>query len=199
MPVDGGRPFAAELTPYARDASWWFIGDLAPAPVGSAWWTQDALAVVVGEGPTWTTKRLQVAGAPITPPDQVAIHPAWSPDGQRLAYSGMPDPWGAVMLDQAGQAVRARRIWVANTTGGAWRASQRTDDPGYRDEHPRWSADGGHLLFARLDEANHASLWLVPTRGGQPQLVVEAVDLISPTDDFKVQIAWEKSYDWFPE
>ena len=28
-------------------------------------------------------------------------------------------------------------------------------------------------------------------------LQVEGVDLVGPTDDFKVQIEWDKSYDWF--
>jgi Tol biopolymer transport system component len=197
LPVDRGWPFAGELTPHAPDASWWHIGDLSPAPVGSAWGTKDALAVVVGDGPTWTGKRLQVAGTPVTPPDQVAIQPAWSPDGKELAYSAMPDP-GAVTLDQAGQAVRGRHIWVASTSGDAWSVGRYlTDNPSYRDEHPRWSADGSYLLFARLDEANRVSLWLIPARGGQPLLVVEDVDLVGPSDEFKVQIEWEKNYDWF--
>ena len=195
LPVDQGQPFAGEPPLYVRDASWWFMPDLAPAPVGSGWGEMDAVAVVVGDGPTWTDKRIEIAGSPVTPAGQVAIQPAWSPDGAALAYSGMPDP-GGVMLEEAGQAVRDRHIWVASTRGDPARR-QLTENPGARDEHPQWSADGGYLLFARLDEADRASLWIVPAGGGQPRLVVEGVDLGGPTDEFKVQIDWAKSYSWF--
>ena len=199
LPVDDGQPFAGELLPYTRDASWWFMTDLAPAPVGSVWGEKDAVAVVVGDGPPWANKQIEIAGGSVTPAGQVAIQPAWSQDGEGLAYSaysGVPDP-GDVVLDQAGQTVRDRRIWVAIRGAPAWR--QLTDDPSARDEHPQWSADGAYLLFARLDEADRASLWIVPAQGGQPLLVAESVDLGGPTDDFNVLLDWGQSYSWFPK
>ena len=199
LPADRGQPFSGELPLYVRDASWWLMGDLTPAPAGSAWADKnadkDVMATTVGDGPPWTNKRIVLAGEAVTPGDQVAIQPAWSPGGEALAYSGMPDP-GDVMLEQAGEAVHGRRLWIAST--GADPAGRRlTDDPGARDEHPQWSADGAYLLFARLDEAARATLMLIPARGGQPTLVVEEIDLGEPADDFKVQIDWGQSYDWF--
>ena len=75
---------------------------------------------------------------------------------------------------------------------------QLTDDPSTCDEHPQWSADGAHLLFVRLDEADRASLWIVPAQGGQPLLVAENVDLGGPTDDHKTELDGGQSYRWFP-
>jgi hypothetical protein len=108
----------------------------------------------------------------------------------------MPDP-GDVMLEQAGQAVRGRHIRVAETQGDP-APRQLTDDPSTRDEHPQWSADGACLLFVWLDEADRASLWIVPAQGGQPLLVAENVDLGGPTDDHKAELDGGQSYSWFP-
>ncbi len=65
-----------------------------------------------------------------------------------------------------------RRIFVVDAQGDA-QPQQITDEPGYRDERPLWSTDGGHILFARMDDDSRASLWLMPSDGGNPQQVVE--------------------------
>ena len=71
-----------------------------------------------------------------------------------------------------------------------------TDDPSYRDEWPQWSADGQHILFARLDVAGAASLWLVDAGGGQPRQVVEKITFGAPADNFSPQIEWGRAADW---
>lgn len=38
----------------------------------------------------------------------------------------------------------------------------------YRDEAPRWTADGEHVLFIRYDAGGNASLWYVGVRDRQP-------------------------------
>ncbi len=54
---------------------------------------------------------------------------------------------------------------------------QLTSDPSYRDEHPVWSADGKSILFTRIDQTGAASIWRVPSAGGQPQLVQDGLGL----------------------
>ena len=73
-----------------------------------------------------------------------------------------------------------------------------TDDPSYRDEWPQWSADGQHILFARLDVAGAASLWLMDAGGGQPRQVVEKITFGAPADNFSPQIEWGRAADWLP-
>lgn len=161
------------------------------------------LAFVMGGGrETWRSKALWVGqlglfleGQLITPPSLVAISPAWSPDGQQLAFVGMPDSGGQVILEEEPlrRFLHQRRIYVYR----AGQIERLTDDPFYRDEYPQWSADGRFLLFARLDHQSRASLWLIPAEGGTPRLVVES---LSPSPGWLGnygRIGWEALYDWW--
>lgn len=69
-----------------------------------------------------------------------ANHPAWSPDGERLAFT---------LFDS---------IWTASAAGGD--ATQLTVAVGGHDGHPAWSPDGGTIAFIRG----------VSVRGPFPQL-----------------------------
>lgn len=192
----GGLSDPAKLDKVAQAAAWQFTFDIATPPAGSAWAAQDALAIAVGSGPVWTQKRIEVGGKPVTPADQVAIQPAWAPDGRTLAYAGASDP-GDVPIEQASQALRARHIWVIATDGQS-APRQITNDPAFRDESPRWSAAGDFVLFARLDAGNRASLWIAPSAGGEAQRVVEQISLPAQYDDLLLQIEWRQSFDWHP-
>ena len=157
LPIDQGQPYEGEPAIYTENAAWMLLDDLANVSDG-------IVAVVVGEGPTWTTKRIALAGVPITPADQVAIQPAAAPDGLFLAYSAMPD--GNPSPDEISQTLGQRRIWVVETTAG-FVARALTSDPTYRDEHPQWSADGRDILFARLDAGWSRFAVARPQRWGQ--------------------------------
>ena len=94
-----------------------------------------------------------------------------------------------------------RRIVVAGTEGDP-QPRQLTDDPAYRDEYPRWSADGSHILFARLDAEDRASLWLMPAEGGAPQQVA---DDLSPNPGpasfwfgFYGHVGLDRLFAWWP-
>jgi len=88
-----------------------------------------------------------------------------------------------------------RRIWIMKPDGSAKR--RLTHDPAYRDERPRWSADGRHLLFARLHTSGRASLWLMRTDGSRLTRVVQD---LSPAPDwfgYYGAIYWDFSFDWW--
>lgn len=190
-----GSEFAAEPRQVSQTASVLYLDELAPAPAGSGRWEQDATAVVASYGPSPANQRIEVLGAPWTPPDQMAIQPAWSPDGKVLAYSGMPAE-GEPTVEELINALDQRRIWLLPGLAGDEAPRALTSDPEYRDEWPQWSADGQHILFARMDVAGAASLWLVDAQGGRPRQVVEKITLGSDEDRASSRIEWERSVDW---
>ncbi len=196
VPADGGEPvdLGVAVLPTAYS--------LVPAPDDGG-----QLAVVDGAGrEAWTNKRL-VLLAPstggrmvVTGPDVAVATPAWSPDGRCLAYVTMPDVGHVGGGPPAREALMRRRIVITDVEGGTSRLL--ADDPAYRDEFPRWSADGRFILFARLDAADRASLWLASVDGGAPQRVV---DELSPNPGpasfwfgFYGNIGWQELFAWWP-
>lgn len=146
-------------------------GFLVAAPTGQ-------LAAVAGGGrQTWTQKRILVVHPAtrqstfVSPAEMAAISPAWSPDGTHLAYIAMSDIGPVGGGESARQGLMKRRVWIAQPDGSGRR--QLTADPGYRDEAPRWTADGGHILFVRFNAEGQASLWLVGVRDAQPEVVAQ--------------------------
>jgi dipeptidyl aminopeptidase/acylaminoacyl peptidase len=88
-----------------------------------------------------------------------------------------------------------RSLWLIDADGAE--ARQLTTDPGYRDERPLWSADGSHLLFARLDAEDRASLWLTSVEGGEPQQVVEELTPAPEWFGTYGHIDWAQHFDWW--
>lgn len=90
--------------------------------------------------------------APVSPPTQHALHPSWSRDGRRLAFSAAPDPengpWTLHVLDVATGAVTALE--------------------GVDGLLPEWSPGGDRLVFQRMRRRDdwHGSLWTVELSGG---------------------------------
>ncbi len=72
-------------------------------------------------------------------------HPAWSPDGSRIAYHDFNDVW---VVPAAGGEARAL---TTGSGGDGW---------------PAWSRDGRSLYFSGLHDGTLA-LWRVPAAGGR--------------------------------
>lgn len=151
------------------------------------------VVLVVG-GNVWTgasqqlylLENLTSVSWALTDDTTVAISPVFHPDGNRLAYVAAPED----------SPLQDRRIWVLRETAAGVQAQQLTSDPAYRDESPRWSADGSLLLLARLDAGGQASLWLMPAEGGTPTQVVER--LTPAPDPFGQEgvLDWGRLFDW---
>lgn len=174
----------------------------APDPVPT-----DRIALIVGGyRATWTRKGLHLLSVmtgeavAVTASDVAASSPAWSPDGQRLAYVAMPDNGDLGGGNEARLGMMDRRIYLIDANGSNQR--QLTNDPAYRDERPLWSSDGSHILLARVNvEGNQGSLWLISTEGGQPRLVADG---LTPTDKggpiwfgYYGHITWDAYFDWW--
>jgi TolB protein len=171
--------------------------------------TPEQLALILGTGrQTWANKQLawlsSEATHPVTLTDrtQAAAWPTFSPDGARLAYVAMPASDPTLGGDAVRRALTGRRVWIADLSGKA-PARVLVDNPTYRDERPEWSADGTSILFARFDAAGKASLWLVPSTGGQPRMVVETLGGTAggqPVPDwfgFYGYVDWDRVFSWW--
>ena len=76
-------------------------------------------------------------------------HPAWSPDGSRIAF------------------VRDSAIWAMNADGSEpiELTAGEGDDTLYS---PAWSPDGTHVAFIRFAVSSGFGLWVVDASGGEP-------------------------------
>ncbi|MGH2353063.1 MAG: TolB family protein [Chloroflexota bacterium] len=187
-PVGGGSPVEVTGAMLARRD---FI---AWAPDGQT------LALVDGAGrATWQNKAIaagSIAGGLQRWSDagRADLFPAWAPAGTQIAFTGGPATPGAGGGDAAQRVLGERRVWVMEADGSGQRAL--TSDPAFRDERPRWSADGTHLLFARL-KGEQAQLWLMRADGSDQRPVV---DELTPSPDgfgFYGYLDWGALYDWW--
>jgi Tol biopolymer transport system component len=195
LPADGGEPTKLVDSVLVHDDF------LAPAPQGDRW------AVTAGSyRATWTNKRVAVVEARggeliwLTDEGVAAFSPAWSPDGVHLAYAAMPDRGDLVGGEDARLGMMERHIWMINAQGEP-QPQQLTEDPAYRDERPLWSADGSHLLFARMAAEGPASLWLIPAGGGDPRQVMDDLTpLPGPASGwfgYYGHVEWDQLFDWW--
>lgn len=162
------------------------------------------MALIVGGGrETWANKRLGVFHLQtnklifVSPEDQAVADAAFSPGGERLAYSAGPAAGSAGTADPE-VLLAGRRIWTVDEERRAPR--QVTGDQNYRDEMPAWSADGNHIFFARLDRSGRASLWLMRPDGSGLKQVVAGLSPLP--EDFRFgyygDVPWERFYSYWP-
>ncbi|CAG0937091.1 hypothetical protein TFLX_05998 [Thermoflexales bacterium] len=189
------QPASATPRQIASDEVLPYADFVAPNPPVPLWQDREAVALVVGKDRgTWTNKRIRSVGQFITGEDLAAISPAWSPQGDRLAFAAMPDR-GELSSDEL-TALLPRRVYLANAFGDP-QLRALTKSNSYRDERPLWSSDGSYLLFARLDAKGHASLWIISAGGGVPRQVVD--ELTPAPDPLEVfgHVGWDAYYDWW--
>ncbi len=165
----------------------------------------DQLLVVSGGGrEAWTNKMLvlQVGsgekGSVLTSAVMSVASPTWSPDSARIAFVALPDPKSQVMLqgEAANQVLVTRKIYILDKDGPST-PKQLTNDAAYRDERPIWSNDGSSILFARFNQQNQASLWLVTVDDGK---TTQVVDQLTPNPGWfgnYGHIEWDSLYDWW--
>ena len=79
-----------------------------------------------------------------------AVDPAWSPDGQRIAFSSQVAP---------------REVFVINVDGTG--LTNLTNHPA-RDADPRWSPDGRQIAFTSSRDGNR-EIYVMSTDGSEPQ------------------------------
>ncbi len=173
--------------------------DLAPSG--------NLLAVTSGVGrETWTDKRIATidldsgAKRDLTSREMAALCPAWSPDSRTIAYTAAPDAGNIGGGQDAHDNLQLRKIWLMDASGASV-PRQITNDPHYRDEEPMWSRDGAHILFGRMDDNGHPSLWMMERDGSHPTHIcaLHIDDPLGPADNwfgFYGYIDWRSAFDW---
>jgi len=124
-------------------------------------WSVASAAVLVAAGalvrsyPRTPASRPAMRFSVVTNFAGVEAGPSLSPDGR----------WVAFVSNRDGQW----DIYIGLVTGGS--LIRITSDPNI-ETRPRWSPDGTHLLFARLNDLGLNDLWVVPALGGAARRIV---------------------------
>jgi Tol biopolymer transport system component len=100
--------------------------------------------------------------------DLEAWDPAWSPDGQWIAFKGRQDPDN-----------RSQGVWVAHPDGTELRRVTTTphadaEDRGFAFSAPRWSPDGRTLLYYCCEGGLH-DIWLAEVDGSNERRITTDV------------------------
>jgi len=106
---------------------------------------------------------------PLTSEECDHNNPAWSPDGQWIAYAANPDP--------DADLTNVADVWVVAAAGGAPRRVTRGAGPAAL---PAWSPDGTRIAYVGHDNAcrgaTNNAVWVVPVTAGEPVCVSRAFD-----------------------
>ncbi len=137
------------------------------------------------------------AGSPIS--DRSDAHPAWSPDGSRIAFQASKATSVTLRLDVGKLEDPKEGIWLVDADGSNPR--QLTADPGLLDFRPLWSADGQHILFVRTSgsevadwSSEQAELWLIDADADNAHAVVTDLRRIG---SYYGLFRWDDYFDWY--
>jgi len=111
----------------------------------------------------------------ITEGSGAAFHPAWSPDGQQIAF----------ILAEEMEGITRETIWVMRSDGSQAQRLFTPPDFGYAGDVV-WSPDGERLAFY-LGGVEGADIWVCKADGSGPERLVTSAD---PESIYTVQPAW---------
>lgn len=176
------------------------IGGLAVSPDGHR------LAVLQRPGrESWRNARLFISPVgtvrlrALTGDAEAPLFPAWSPQGNLLAYVTGPAGSPSLPLEEADRLFAQRHVVLVDPDAGVRRGETRTGDN--RDEYPLWTADGRHLLFTRITPEGQASVWVLNRQANTQQSVVERISPADPDTGwtgFYGTVDWPAVLGWWP-
>lgn len=146
-----GRPVLADLSP---------IRDLAWSPDGLRMVFARLSSELVDSTNLWLADALGSGRRLLTREPGIQQHPAWSPDGTRIAYV-------------AGKAYRSTELYVINADGSERR---RLTTNHAHEALPAWSPDGTRIAVASEMTGDY-EIWLVNADGADPRQLTSAPGL----------------------
>jgi Tol biopolymer transport system component len=110
------------------------------------------------------------------------VFPRLSPDGERVAYAwtGPADDNWDIYVKAVGEGTKPVRI---------------TEDPA-NDTYPTWSPDGRHIAFVRISDGGQATIYTVPSLGGQERRVVLVAGRAVHTPYLVPAMSWAPGGEW---
>jgi Tol biopolymer transport system component len=195
VPADGGSPHSMGLSTLVHND----LLSLSP--------DRSRLAITAGGGRyEWAEKHIAVIDlntstvSLLTDNHTAAVCPSWCPRGDRIAFAAAPSPATAAAVgggEPARRLLEKRRIWITGVSRTNT-PKQLTDDALYRDEEPMWSADGRHILFARIDRGSNQTLWLMDVESPRP---IQVAGPLCTADEtwfgYYGYIDWRTKVDWY--
>jgi hypothetical protein len=148
------------------------------------WHNKRLRSVVVGSEQSWE----------LSPPEQAVSSPAWSPDGQAIAFVAMPDSEGISGGNDAMSALMQRELWIIEAN----REPRRIQVAGWRIEAPQW-IDNDMVLVAVYPFNQQVTLMKVDISRGISQSVTQEITPAPDWFGFYGHIDWSDYFSvWRP-
>jgi Tol biopolymer transport system component/serine/threonine protein kinase len=187
------REVMADLKRLRRDTTSGHTAPHAPArpvrPSRRVLGTAVAAGLVIAAGVGWWLLRgpapetsAAMTIEPFTLDGGIKQVPRLSPDGERVAYSwrGSASDNADIYVKPVGEGTKPLRI---------------TEDPAF-DTSPAWSPDGRLIAFTRFSDLDSATIYVVPSLGGQERRVVSIAGPIAVTSYFLPVLTWSPDGEW---